>query len=508
MRGWVRVQVASRPLFSRPTSGTFANFQLYGESRPTTPILSNPASFTEAVAQVVSAVNSVRFRPYGRYYDDQSGEWRNVSTLPQPGNELLVQDRSRRLTTADSNLFGALFTEIAGEIDTGYEPIMVCAQWPAEFVDEGRGESRGLPYPASNAEAVLAEADHWPLWAGTLDAAGCTPPLTLKNFTGYAFVLRTKFHRDFFGSGSHITVLDKFGEPETTAAGFSTQSVLRPASLSGPIYLNLSMDSPGNDETRVSAAISGALYAHGARMPPGAYTVRANERCSNLATACFRPDVDTLFIGANNDSPPTHNSQYKFVIAHELGHAVQFKGSGLMRADYANSPSKNDPGACGCQFVSDPNDRSHCMQSKETLGIATGEGFAHYFAASTWNYDDPSNCTFVYYKNFKEGSVLLKPPLARTCAAPVQWLETNCLQAQRGVEWDWMNFQRAITVSSAPTRLGDLLDIYKEACGGTTCTGVERGFLQLDVAAKAKYGTFDPRAVAFTNEGVSFGVDH
>lgn len=142
------------------------------------------------------------------------------------------------------------------------------------------------------------------------------------------------------------------------------------------------------------------------------------------------------------------------------------------------------------------------------LGIASAEGFAHYFASRVWNYDDPASCTFVYYKNFNEGGVIRQPPLARSCASEVRWLANNCSQAQRGVEWDWMNFQRALAVSPAPTALADLLEIYKAACGGTSCSGVERDFQDLALAASTKYGAADSRATTFQNLGVSYGVDY
>lgn len=170
--------------------------------------------------------------------------------------------------------------------------------------------------------------------------------------------------------------------------------------------------------------------------------------------------------------------------------------------------TQTDSGACGCAFVTDPiMEGSHCLQSKNSWGIATNEGFAHYFASRVWNYDDPATCNFVYYKNIKEGAAILKPPLTRSCAAPVKWMANNCPELFRGVEWDWMNFQRAIAVASAPTTLTDLLDIYKRACGGKSCNAVEKGFPDLAVAADLKFG-YDERAFEFRRAGGAYGVDY
>jgi hypothetical protein len=33
-----------------------------------------------------------------------------------------------------------------------------------------------------------------------------------------------------------------------------------------------------------------------------------------------------------------------------------------------------------------------------------------------------------------------QPPVAVNCKTPVKWLENQCLTANRGVEYDWMNF--------------------------------------------------------------------
>ena len=500
--------VASRPLYLRATSATFANFVLSGESHPVSAILSNPSTFQQAVAQVQGAVDGVAAPAYGRYFDSQSLEWRNLNTLPQPGGAFHLERRGVRLTPADSHTLGGLFAPDMPNVDSNYAPVRICAQWPAEFIDEGRAEV-GLPYTASYAEAVISEATRLPLWSGTLDSAGCTPGLTLKNYTGYAFLLRTKLHRDGPGAGTNITVLDKSGTPATTAGGFSTLLVLRPQP-SPDIYINLKVYG-GTDETRVSAFVSAALKRQGAHMPAGEYFLRANSRCPPRPTgdpysACISGEI--LYIGANYDSPPTHNSQFRFVIAHELGHLVQGKGSGRMKADYNGSPSRTDSSACGCAFVGEAAvEGSHCLQSKNSLGIATNEGFAHYFASRVWNYDTPSSCTFVYYKNFKEGSTLLRPPLARSCSAPVKWLLNNCAEGNRGVEWDWMNFQRAIAVSGAPTSMTDLLDIYKRACGGSSCEGVERNFQRLALAADLKFA-YDSRAFEFREKGDAYGVDY
>lgn len=141
---------------------------------------------------------------------------------------------------------------------------------------------------------------------------------------------------------------------------------------------------------------------------------------------------------------PLHNSRFKFVIAHELGHGVH-DSAGAAPLFNLTSTNDDDSGDCGCGFVDNPVDRSHCLQSEEPIGGAAAEGFAHYFAARVWNDDDQNACTFVYYKNFNANGMLLRPPVVRSCVQQVKWLENKCGGTSNyGVEWDWMNAHKLL----------------------------------------------------------------
>jgi hypothetical protein len=91
-----------------------------------------------------------------------------------------------------------------------------------------------------------------------------------------------------------------------------------------------------------------------------------------------------------------------------------------------------------------------------------------------------------------------------------KWLETKCLEADRGVEWDWMNWQRSVGVAASTERttMTDLADIYKRACGGVSCAGLQPTPAQLIAAAKVKYGVTNLRTIAFTKALNDYGANH
>jgi hypothetical protein len=413
--------------------------------------------------------------------------------------------------SADSATLRSLFQFDDATLDSGYAPMQVCAKYGSIYIDDLKGESvGGTALPARFARATLARAGFVPDWSGTLDAGGCTPDMTLLDYTDYTFLVTTDLQDNALGGSHNIHVLDKTGSVQTQAMGFSTLSVHR-ASWMPRFAINLGGFGSGDNQMRVAGAIGQVMMLPFGSIDPADYEVHANEVCSN-STACYHAATGTtpgfLSIGANNDG--THNSQYKFVVAHEFGHAIQDHAVGTLISDYSRDADLDDNGPCGCGFVSDPTDRSHCLQSRQRLAASETESFAHYVAANTWN-GSSGACTFVYYKNFRnDDATITKPPLAKSCSAQTRWLENHCVLASRGVEWDWLNFFRGAGVSAAPIPVGDVHAIFRQACGGRCDGSQEPSFASLQSAALTYYGgnPFDSRFLAFQSAGTSFGVNH
>ncbi len=103
-----------------------------------------------------------------------------------------------------------------------------------------------------------------------------------------------------------------------------------------------------------------------------------------------------------------------------------------------------------------------------------------------------------------------QPPVAVNCKTPVKWLENQCLTANRGVEYDWMNF--LYDINSAPTAqrttLANLWQVYLTACSPPECESENLSWSALDNGAKAYYGQFEPRYLKLVASGDNFGVNH
>ena len=92
----------------------------------------------------------------------------------------------------------------------------------------------------------------------------------------------------------------------------------------------------------------------------------------------------------------------------------------------------------------------------------------------------------------------------------MKWLENQCLTANRGVEYDWMNF--LYDINSAPssqrTSLSNLWQVYLTACSPPECESENLSWSALDNGAKAYYGPTDTRYLKLVASGSNFGVNH
>jgi len=231
----------------------------------------------------------------------------------------------------------------------------------------------------------------------------------------------------------------------------------------------------------------------------------------------------TVWLG--NDTAGNSKAYKKFNFLHELGHAVQDGLYGLWSGVY------NDvvgiPG-CQCGHVTTSN-QLHCLQSREHIRDAQVEGLAHFIASDVLNSGTQSNCTFAYYKEFLEDGAPVgsptPPPVAKSCFTQVRWLDAlhpdsngvpaSCVAANRGVEWDWMNFYWSLRNkggSSSSYSYAQLASVYRQACGGVACTNgtpaSSLNFSNVQAAANAVFGPTNARATFWSTNATNFGVNH
>ncbi|MCH9681973.1 MAG: hypothetical protein K0V04_11105 [Deltaproteobacteria bacterium] len=150
------------------------------------------------------------------------------------------------------------------------------------------------------------------------------------------------------------------------------------------------------------------------------FSVAPTTPCSGGGN-CYQNGPKKLNIETTNGS---HLN--KFLIAHEIGHAVMHDTLGAAAISDCNFST----GGANCQA---PN---HAMRSKEHNSCALVEGFAHYFAAAVWNFDTGTDCWFTYWS---PNNTPVSCELGTT-NYPLRQLETQCLPSWigKGTELDWM----------------------------------------------------------------------
>lgn len=134
-------------------------------------------------------------------------------------------------------------------------------------------------------------------------------------------------------------------------------------------------------------------------------------------------------------------------------------------------------------------------------------------AARAWNDASQNDCSFNYYKEFYLGpNNVVGPPYQIDCRNAVLWRDNNCFKADRGTEYDWLQFFWNLnTVGSDKLSFDDIEAVFDTACGGTCSTGsyeVTVTWPLLRQGALDHYGSIqDPRFLYFEQSGDLFGVD-
>lgn len=379
----------------------------------------------------------------------------------------------------------------------------ICTNWKAQFTDAGFGEdyaaAQGLQdLPARHALGTIRRAsDGVTIWHGWLNENGCSPLVELApdSYELLQYSVLSDGSRSFMithnvSGSNHVAIL-------TTA--FHLYSFLYPY-YSITQTLHPTYHQP---VTRVSAVVGQLMATPDHGIVAGGYTVRANTPCPSGTTSCYSPNDQIAYVESSD-------SNWKIVIAHEIGHQIQDRAIGDLSTPYYQDASQT---MCRCDHVADPSSRSHCLQSRENMTAAQVEGFAQFAAAKAFNNPAENDCNFAYYKEFKapQGGLwyVLSPPVARTCRTNQTWMETYCATSNAGVEWDWQIFYWNLnTVSSSKTTMPELWAIYGAACGGSSCDEKQVSWNALDGAAQTYHGFGTPKYFHFADAADAAGVNH
>lgn len=376
----------------------------------------------------------------------------------------------------------------------------ICMQWSAEFYDSTTltdylGASGVQAVPASHAYFRVNAWGTWTrVWEGFLDANGCTPPIDLPagDYTGR---LESRFDR----GGGEAQIAVHFPNPslgyEDALLGTGTGRFT--VGTGTHTFASLAHTTA----SRGAAVVSTLLRSKDMPLPSDVVsgpelTAHMGTQCPSGHAGCFTGAH--LYVGTNNDG--TDLSRLRHVTGHELGHWLQRRLiPALSTSNYGDWASQ---AACRCDHVSSAN-TLHCWNSREFLPTAALEGFAHFFAAKTFNDIDEADCWFQYYKEgLSFGGSVLEPPNLQLCSYPHRWMERKgCAEAGKGVEQDWLGFLwRVHTDSDQRLSMADIIEVFGAASSGGLTTR------RLEDAARARLSS--GKANYLIESADRFGVNH
>lgn len=286
---------------------------------------------------------------------------------------------------------------------------------------------------------------------------GCTPLLGLDNAYDYTMTVYSS------AGMAGPTTVDVFDDDATPALDSYSVTGITPLL----VLPTRTYTVPLSNRFRILAAEAFALSReHG---------YATNEHYISYAQAC---NTGSGFNGVcchSSGAVYQGTGHRKYIIGHELGHCLFKAHNGGLGCDIDYGPDADADNcddvmeetfssgeycasqqACGfgSSALTDGTAGGHQMNSREYQSSAVYEGFAHFYAAHTWN-DANSDCKFYYYKsklNWNANSVIeagesswnlhldCEGGLTAYGVDGAAYLEDYCgtSSLNRGVEYDWL----------------------------------------------------------------------
>lgn len=367
------------------------------------------------------------------------------------------------------------FAETRGP--SAFPTVKLCLKQTTTYTDAGHGEdywTTSAPYPRS-VPGVIVEVRRSGalLFAGPLGdgigvgdpGKGCTPSI---GGTG-TFAIRAFTYAEV--QDNDIIVDGDFGDtvfelPSVVVTTMGTHTVTY---------------SPGTFEANVMAVAAQGLYRHAGGLSNKVFSIHTNAG-SSRADPNYSGNTAEIFIA-------TGDSTKKFIIAHELGHAVggQATGGRLVNND------------CSFSSVSCPSAGSHSMTSKENSACAIGEGYAHFYSADIWNNHYEDDCSFEYWGSGTPAIDCENGMLDY----PQAYMENECAPTYggRGVELDWLRQLWDVHTEGSEPSMNQMLGWMSSAAVWNATNGYSR----LNTAADAVGGAINTN---WDNRKAQNGVMH
>jgi hypothetical protein len=418
---------------------------------------------------------------------DDEGVWITGYGFGLPGTE----DTDETLQTKDVT---------PGNGDRSVVYLRYCSRWRSNFTDVEGGEDI---YTTTGDTLREAQYSHVQLWqqSNLLDEdymvsysspRYCTKYFAVNQGQSYTVVHRTTLRRD----DRQIMILDDNANWDAATRYSLGLDSSWYVTGDAPAYNTVSVDH-GSTYKQTSMAVVARKVLNRAvdlgyvnsgddrRVYINMEYPQDSEECPN--TCCYHygkicnggTDTDP---NPDITGPPGHAICYgsssgtsveKFKAGHEIGHAIAHQSSsqGPMPTSYkaTNSASIFHPSAWACQTGED----THALHSREFIGAAQGEGFAHFVGATLFN-DRETDGWFGYYKTARLDN--------SNSEAPVYWvdvtddkqhLHTYCAPSGWtgvGTEWDWLNFFWNIwTIGDYKWSVPDMYTIWSGTSSTTKC---------------------------------------
>ncbi len=346
--------------------------------------------------------------------------------------------------------------------------IKFCMNWLAGYVDADFGEDYlvipswwswlSKHVPASYARVRVVHEDGTHIWDDYLDEDGCTPYLDVGSFTEYTLEMWTDMEKDSgTTSPKKITVLQQAADvwEDEEWAEILYFGVQTSALVDGSQYTVELKPWFGSRATNV-APVAALVLRHSGKMAylDGMETYISTKLDGDLGC------TGTYYTGyAGHVCVVFDRPYWKYVIAHEIGHRVGAGQTAWFCAGYDiddETAVYSSNANCNCDHIPEWSNnfkgRWHCLQSREEIKTAQGEGWAHAYGTMLFNQQGSTSgndAAFVYYKAMNyviedpiPWSVEVLPPIYVNAKNNITRMEQFCddNMVRNGTEQDWLVF--------------------------------------------------------------------
>lgn len=321
----------------------------------------------------------------------------------------------------------------------------ICFEYEVDFADRLGGDwwrstadktARGVRVQVITQSGVVVFNDY------ASASTGCTPTLSMGATPHLirAYTIAKTQHNNL------VMVLDD--DESHVSYSFTVASAFTPYA-SGTYTFPIDNPSSGaaEDVVNVAAAAGYAVNKRNGGHHNQTFSLY-NQICPSGTGSCMRQGGAKVYL-----SP--YGKRRKFIIAHEVGHAV-----GAKRDEFTSPAVSASSAASACD---EWTDTSHDLVSKEWQSTGFIEGYAHFYAATVFNDPAEYDCEFFYYKSIDfDKNGFGESPRVRDCEVGGDYLGTHCDAplTNRSTEYDWLRFLWDLHTNEGETftNITDILD--------------------------------------------------